>query len=270
MKDKPSTSHKDSALMNRVPGTGRPTRDMHCTNCGRSGHTASHCWGKDINGRRPTPSSSYKSRKNQDRKPAAFVSNDREEKPPVTFEGDEVYTCLMTRIEQSKVQSHSASWLVYSACTAHMTFDRSQFPDYKPMQEAVGVEMDTKTKTRVAGCGDVVLTLDFNGQSRPCKLKDVLHVPEFGYSLLSVSKMTANGVKFEFERVICEVKHNSNTVETAKLVDKLYVLDLARQTESDHGRFSANLARASCPRTLTGYCLHGTQQRGKWNQPLEI
>ena len=57
MKEKPSSSHKDSAHMNRVPGTGRPSRDMHCTNCSRSGHIASYCWGKDINGRRPTPPS---------------------------------------------------------------------------------------------------------------------------------------------------------------------------------------------------------------------
>ena len=138
----------------------------------------------------------------------------------------------MAKIEQRSVESHSASWLVHSACTAHMTFDRSQFSAYKPMQEAVGVEMCTKAKTRVAGCGDVVLTLDVNGQSRPCKLKGVLHVPEFGYSLLSVSKMTANGLKVEFERDICEMKHSSNTVATAKLVEKLYVLDLADKTES--------------------------------------
>ena len=99
------------------------------------------------------------------------------------------------------------------------------------MQE-VAVEMGTKAKTRVAGCGDVVLTLDVNGQSKPCKLKIVLHVPEFRYSLLSVSKMNANGLKVEFEREMCEVKHSSKTVATAKLLDKLYVLDLARRTES--------------------------------------
>ena len=117
MKDKPFSSNKDSALMNRVPGAGRPSRDMHCTNCGRSGHTASHCWGKDINCRRPTPPTSYKSGKNQDRKPAAFVSHEKEETPPVTFESDQEYTCLITKIEQSTVQSHSASWLLDSACT---------------------------------------------------------------------------------------------------------------------------------------------------------
>ena len=33
MKDKPFSSSKESALMNRVPSTGRPSRDMHCTNC---------------------------------------------------------------------------------------------------------------------------------------------------------------------------------------------------------------------------------------------
>ena len=80
MKDRPSSSNKDSALMNRVPSIGRTNRDMQCTHCRRSGHTASHCWGKDNNGRRPPPPCFYKSRKNQDRKPAAFVSHERDEK----------------------------------------------------------------------------------------------------------------------------------------------------------------------------------------------
>ena len=31
MKDKPFSSDKDFALMNRVPSTGRTSRDMHCT-----------------------------------------------------------------------------------------------------------------------------------------------------------------------------------------------------------------------------------------------
>ena len=147
MKNKTSSSNKDSAFMNCVPSAGSTKRDMQCTNCGRSGHTASHCWGKDINGRCPTPPSSYKSRKNQDRKPAAFVSHEREEKPRVTFESDEGYTCVMAKIEQSAVKSQSASWVVDSAWTAHMPFDRSQFSNYKPMQEPVAVEMGTKANT---------------------------------------------------------------------------------------------------------------------------
>ena len=70
-----------------------------------------------------------------------------------------------------------------------MKFNRSLFSDYTPMQSA-SVGMGTKAKTSVAGCGDVAVTLVVNGERKPCKLKGVLHVPDFGYSLLSVSKMT--------------------------------------------------------------------------------
>ena len=74
MKGNNSVSSKDSAFINRAPGTGR---NYHCTNCNPPGHTAPYCWRKDINGRRPPPPSNYKPRKNQDQKPAAFVSNEK-------------------------------------------------------------------------------------------------------------------------------------------------------------------------------------------------
>ena len=60
----------------------------------------------------------------------------------------------------------------------------------------------------------------------------MLHVPNFGYSLLSVSKMAQNGLKVSFENKACEIKHDSKTIATAKLVDKLYVLDIAHNKES--------------------------------------
>ena len=184
-------------------------------------------WGKDINGRRPPPPSNYKPRKNQDQKPAAFVSNEKEDKT----HRDDGYTCLLSKIKQSNIPSHSTSWLVDSACTAHMTFNRSLFSNYKPMQSA-SVEMGTKAKKNVARYGDVVLTLVINGERKPCKLKSVLHVPDFGYSLLSVSKMTQNGLKVLFEDDKSEVKQNSKTVATANLVEKLYVLDIDHKTHS--------------------------------------
>ena len=98
--------------------------------------------------------------------------------------------------------------------------------------QSASVEMGTKAKSNVAGYGDVVLTLVINGERKPCKLKGVLHVQDFGYSLLSVSKMTKNGLKVLFEDDKCEVKQNSKTVATTNLVEKLYVLDIDHKTHS--------------------------------------
>ena len=98
--------------------------------------------------------------------------------------------------------------------------------------QSASVEMGTKAKKNVAGCGDVVLTLNFYSEPKPCKMKGVLHVPDFGYSLLSVGKMTQNGLKVLFEGEKCTVKLNSKTVATANLVDKLYVLDIINKSDS--------------------------------------
>lgn len=79
-----------------------------------------------------------------------------------------------------------------------MTFDCFCFERFKPMQSAA-IAMGTKGKAVVTGCGDVNLDLNVNCHIMPCKLKDVLPVPDDGYSLLSVSKMSANGLSVSFE-----------------------------------------------------------------------
>ena len=82
-------------------------------------------------------------------------------------------------------------------------------PPLLPGNGGNGITMKTKAKTSVAGCGDVVLKLNVNGEPKSCKLKDVLHVPDFGYSVLSVSKVTQNGLKVLFQGDKCAFKHNS-------------------------------------------------------------
>ncbi|CDF39897.1 unnamed protein product [Chondrus crispus] len=154
MKTASTTSPHAPALVNRMP----IRRDMRCTNCNRHGHTAARCWGKDVNGRRPAPPDGFRSR-NPGMKPSAFKA------------------------------VNAGSWLVDSGCSAHITFDRSLFVTYEQMQSGA-VEMGTKARANVAGRGEVEFMLNVNGSPHPCKLSNVLHVPDFGYSLLSVSQMT--------------------------------------------------------------------------------
>ncbi len=52
--------------------------------------------------------------------------------------------------------------------------------------------------SQVIGRGDVRLTLLNNGVPTPAKLRDVLHVPPFAYSLVSVSCLAASGVDVQF------------------------------------------------------------------------
>ena len=73
-----------------------------------------------------------------------------------------------------------------------------------------------------------------NGQSTPCKLKEVLHISEFGYSLLSVPKVTSNGFKVEFNNCKGIITYDSKIVASSTLIKNMYVLDQFDAVASAH------------------------------------
>ena len=109
------------------------------------GHTAARCWRKELNGSRPPPPSGYKSRMPQ-RKELAHVTQKSDTDIIVNNVN---FTCLMLKVTHAKELGMSSSWLADSACTAHMTFDRSLFATYEPLDSA-SVEMGTKASAKVA------------------------------------------------------------------------------------------------------------------------
>ena len=224
---KSDTSHT-AAFFNRRPLV-RDNSDMKCTNCGHTGHTAGRCWGKDVNGRRPAAPPEYKLR-NGPRRTSAFITRRPE---PEMIVNNVDFTCLMTKVSNAKNLNTSSSWLGDSACTAHITYDRSLFATCETLDSA-SVEMGTKASATVAGHGDIYLKLKVNGRIEPCKLKNVLHVPDFAFSLLSVSRMAEFGMNVEFKNGKCMIKRDQNVVATATLVGELYVLDIVNDIASAH------------------------------------
>ena len=224
MKSEGAKTLHGPALVNRAP----IRREMKCTNCSRFGHTATYCWGKDVNGRRPPPPSRFRTRNNI-QKPSAFVS---QQEHSVEEPNEDDYTCLLSN-SSAMPSVPTSKWLVDSGCSAHMTFDRSLFITYENM-ESGSVEMGTKARANVAGRGAVELMLNVNGSANPCILKNVLHVPDFGYSLLSVSQMVSKGMEVSFQTGNCIVTKGSKVLATASLVGDLYILDIQPHTASAH------------------------------------
>eukprot|EP00171_Calliarthron_tuberculosum_P001045 IDg1045t1 len=60
-----------------------------------------------------------------------------------------------------------------------------------------------------------------------CILKDVLHVPDLGYQLLSVSTLDKLGLETSFNHGRCLIKSDSKTIASGTLSNGLYNLDLS-------------------------------------------
>lgn len=51
------------------------------------------------------------------------------------------------------------------------------------------------------GYGNVILNIAINGSHKICKLRRVLRIPYFAYSLISVGDMAKRGIKCNFDEL---------------------------------------------------------------------
>ena len=232
MRNIDSASNASSALLSygnrgNTKQSNSYNSPMVCNNCGHTGHTAPRCWGKDVNGRRPPAPPGYvpKGKNRQDGSTTnGFVTTDIVQPPSSTFISEADYTCLMTKIVNADLSARSSSWIIDSGCSAHITFDRSLFTSYTP-ETLRTVEMGDKATASVAGRGDVMIQVLVNGKVSHCKLMNVLHVPNFEYSLVSVSKIDSRGLCTSFQNGVCTITKGSSLIATGSLKDSLYILN---------------------------------------------
>ena len=205
-------------------------KDMLCSNCGHTGHTAPRCWGRDVNGRRPPPPPGYvpKGTNRPERSGGTgFVTTEIDVPSSSSVISATDFTCLMTKLVNAGTPARSSSWIIDSGCSAHITFDRSRFTTYIP-ETLRTVEMGDKGTANVAGRGDVMIQVLVNGAVSHCKLTNVLHVPNFEYSLVSVSKMDSRGLCTSFQNGVCTITAGEKLIATGSLKNSLYTLNTVR------------------------------------------
>ncbi len=131
------------------------------------------------------------------RKHKALLSQQRQE----TVVDEDNIVCLLTSIEVAlnKVTeakgyfATSQSWILDSGCSTHLTFDRSAFISYKTLKPR-GIDLGANSSAMIIGCGDVSLLLSVGGKLRKCVIRNVQHVPDLRYQLLSISTMAKQGI----------------------------------------------------------------------------
>ena len=242
---KPRGSSSDTAAL--VSTSGKPPGNINrkkCTHCGRTNHTEPYCWqkyGRPPRSRSNKPrTSAHISQRESNLTSMAAVAMDTEQNKD--DEGKE-YVCLLSSYSESLKEIHIAStWYIDSAATSHMTFDRTMFVSYKKLKP-FSVTLGDKSTALAVGCGDVKLSILVNGKERVYLLKDVLHVPSFIFSLISVSTLTARGISVQFTNNGVILTKDGGAIATGHKRNGLYAIDLnVPPKERDIGIESACVA----------------------------
>ena len=177
-----------------------------CDHCGKQGHLEAKCWKKypHLNPHKKKADS-------------AAIVIEKEDSEPVI--------CLMADHDRSCPNTKSREWHIDSACTSHMTYDRSAFSTFTP-EETSPVLVGNLGFLKVKGHGKVKFKLLGKGKPRTCFAKDVLYVPDLGFQLLSVPTLARNGFTVSFLQNFCLIKKKSELIAKGTMINNLYRLDV--------------------------------------------
>ena len=208
-----------SALVNsggsqyNLKGRRGTNRVFKCNHCGKRGHIAPKCW--DLH---PDQAPWANNKTNHS---TAVVSNADKAQPQ-----NEALVCLMADVESNASANNKQSsymWYIDSGASSHMTFDIHHFTHYKRIQPC-HVEIGDKSNVQAVGTGQVALTILVNGRPKTCILSDVLHIPNLGYNLISVSAMDAKNIKTSFSNGTCNISKNGRVLAQGFRNGGLYAL----------------------------------------------
>ena len=110
---------------------------------------------------------------------------------------------------------------------------------------ASAVGLGNSDTVKVLGSGTVVITIPVDGKRVKCILREVPHVPELGYQLLSVSNFAKSGLTNSFHSKRCWIYNAPKLLATATMTGNLYKPDLQSDSET---ALLANTAELLHPR----------------------
>lgn len=211
---------ESSALLSK--DTSKFTRPK-CTHCNRLGHSEEKCWKKHPH---------LNPHKNNDAaKNAALVSNEDTPTEPELV-------CLIAKHSAHAAhidQEPNTDWIIDSGCSSHMTFDKSRFSSYSSVSDRQYVELGNGSKVQIVGKGTIEIKIKVSNKDRLCRIENVLHVPELGYSLLSVSSLDRKGLDITFSDQKCRIKTQTSTIHaTGTMRGNLYLLDTCNSSTANN------------------------------------
>jgi len=211
---KPLSNSKDEAF-----GADAPRSKKQCSNCNKRGHLKADCWAKGGGKEGQGP------KRNKDKDKSKDTLATAEEVPPldawaaieeIEDGAEEAWVETVAAAGSSLAQpgrTHRTTTEIYnSGAPRHMSPFREQFLNYKPIMPPHAISAANKQVFYAVGTGDLRIEVPDGESSTSILLKDVLHAPEMGLTLVSIDWITKAGYSVTFEASTCKIKRPNGTV----------------------------------------------------------
>lgn len=204
-------SNRSSALFAKLG-----PRKQRCGHCNKIGHPMERCYKK-------FPNLAPKNWNHDNKKESAHLHSKTLEPANINDIEEEVAMYTITAAASSIETTNPSRWILDTACTSHMTHDRSSFVTFE--ETSCIIHMGSDAKALATGIGTVQVRIKKGKDTCRLILQDVLYIPNFRCQLISVSKMSENGANSTFTHNVCTIRRNGRIVASGRLEDGLYYLD---------------------------------------------
>jgi len=209
-----------------------------CNHCKKRGHVAAKCWKKRPE-LRPQRDSAVKAERSASGSPGNTISSSQvgDRQGPPTPKRPRI-NIVRARVTTLYTHAPQPRWILDSAATSHICWDRSCFSSLRPHREMLDTAGDP---VEAEGIGTVKLTLrgKFN---QPLVLKNVYFAPRVGMNLISVPKLLRDRYSVVAHPQNVFVQRRGRTVGTAYHAEE--DLLILRCHVSKRSRERVQLARA--------------------------
>ena len=209
-----SKDPKDEALNAEAAKKGKrkDKRKVECHNCHKKGHYKSECWAKGGGDEGGGPKRNEAAKDNatpaeaKEDQAEAWAAIEQIDGPEDEILSDAVAAAAGRSLTQDQATSsnRTTSELYDSGASRHMSPLREQFVSYREIAPRAIAAADKRVFYAV-GCGDLRIEVP-NGESRtPIILKDVLHAPDMGVTIVSVNRIAKAGYSVTFKGDVCTI-----------------------------------------------------------------
>ena len=124
------------------------------------------------------------------------------------------------------------AWLADSACSSHISTQRSYFSEYAPISNHFIKGLGNQP---VTGIGTMKLISNVDGKACTITLKDVLYVPKAPHNLISLGRITSAKIQVLFtDKDVRFRVPNHTIIAKGTKISNLYLMDVKVSAKQDH------------------------------------